>query len=494
VIRHNLLKYVNTILSLHLVLTQDPRHLALTALRTIYRGAFADVALEKVLSQADVIPPDRRLITELVYGISRRQRTLDALVHQLTTRKGQRQPLDLRLVLHLGLYQLRYLSHIPPSAAVNTTVNVAKRIGLGGLAGLVNGILRQYLRLVEDLEHPQPSVATNLAIDPRSAAGRSRPDQVHGADPLVLPMDPVDRLGVLHSYPDWIVKVWLQQMEFAQAEQLCAWMNLPPHLDLRVNSRRTDMETVMAAMAAAGIAVSRVPHVPWALRLDAPSGAVQQLPGYAEGWWMVQDASAQLVSYLVDPQPGDRVVDACAAPGGKTMHLAELMGDRGVVEACDLTSSRLHKLHQNAKRLGLQSIQACLGDSRMMPQFVGQCDRVLLDAPCSGLGTLHRHADARWRQTPESVQELGQLQRQLLESAVTWVKPQGILVYSTCTLHPTENEDLIRDFLSQHPDWQIEPPAPNSAPAAFAAPEGWLKVWPHRHNMDGFFMVRLRRH
>ncbi len=450
------------------------------ALRTVYRGAFADVALNKVLNSVEIPPPDRRLLTELVYGISRRQRTLDALVQQLSTRKGQRQPLDLRIVLHMGLYQLRYLNHIPPSAAVNTTVDLAKRVGLGGLAGLVNGILRQYIRLTEV---PQ---SEDENLDPEAE------DLGCGVDPLVLPADPVHCLGVLYSYPDWIIQVWLRQTKLAQVERLCAWMNLPPHIDLRINPLRTDLKTVEAAMQAAGIAVSRVPHLPWALRLDEPGGAVQQLPGYAEGWWMVQDASAQLVGYLVDPQPGERVVDACAAPGGKTVHLAELMGDRGVIEACDRTSSRLHKLHQNAKRLGIQSIQACLGDSRAMPQFVGQCDRVLIDAPCSGLGTLHRHADARWRQTPATVTELAQLQRELLESVATWVKPKGVLVYSTCTLHPTENEELIRYFLAQHPSWQIEPPAPDSPPAHFATPEGWVKVWSHQHNMDGFFMVRLR--
>ncbi len=461
-------------------MTQDPRNLAFTALRTIYRGAFADVALEKVLGQADLSPPDRRLLTELVYGISRRQRTLDALAQQLASKK-QRQPLDLRIVLHLGLYQLRYLSHIPPSAAVNTTVDLAKKHGLAGLAGLVNGILRQYIRLVEKTTGDPLLLPEHLSEKfPEKSPEKSR-------------RNATERLGILHSYPDWIVRVWLQQLDLQNTEALCAWMNLPPHLDLRVNSHRTDVAAVAAAMQAAGIAVSRVPHLPWALRLDAPSGAVQQLPGYTEGWWMVQDCSAQLVSYLVDPQPGERVVDACAAPGGKTIHLAELMGDRGIVEACDRTPSRLHKLHQNAKRLGITSIQACVGDSRSMPQFVGQCDRVLLDAPCSGLGTLHRHADARWRQTPATVHELAQMQRELLESAATWVKPHGILVYSTCTLHPTENEDLVQTFLHQHPNWQIEPPAPFTPPAAFATAAGWVKVWPHLHNMDGFFMVRLRK-
>lgn len=208
---------------------------------------------------------------------------------------------------------------------------------------------------------------------------------------------------------------------------------------------------------------------------------------------MVQDSSAQLVGHLVDPQPGEMVVDACAAPGGKTIHMAELMQNQGTIWACDRTSSRLKKLQQNAERMGLQAIQIYTGDSRDLPQFVGQCDRVLLDAPCSGLGTLHRHADARWRQTPETVAELTVLQRQLLEQAATWLKPDGRLVYATCTLHPAENEQLIQAFLSQHPTWQIEPPEPDSPPAAFVTPAGWVKVWPHQAGMDGFFMVRLKK-
>jgi 16S rRNA (cytosine967-C5)-methyltransferase len=208
---------------------------------------------------------------------------------------------------------------------------------------------------------------------------------------------------------------------------------------------------------------------------------------------MVQDASAQLVSYLVDPQPGEFVIDACAAPGGKALHLAELMQDQGTIWACDRTSSRLKKLKENAERLGIHSTEISIGDSRDQPQFVGKGDRVLLDAPCSGLGTLNRHADARWRQTPERVRELARLQQELLTTAATWLKPDGVLVYATCTLHPQENEQAIAAFLDQHPDWQIEPPPPNSPAAAFAAPQGWVKVWPHRQQMDGFFMVRLKR-
>ena len=499
---------------LTIVVTQNPRQLAFLALRSVHRGAFADVALDQVLRQAKLTNLlDRRLLTELVYGSIRRQRTLDALIDQLAKKPAQQQPADLRAILQLGLYQLRYLNQIPASAAVNTTVDLAKQNGFSGLTGFVNGLLRQYVRLTEGEEEAggrrQRAEGSGQEVEgghletggPGEAEGvealhRSpTPHTLHPIDPLALSLypSPVDRLGILHSYPDWIINVWLEQLGLEATEQLCQWMNRSPHIDIRVNTLRASVATVEAAMKEAGIAVSRIPHLPAALRLPASSGSIQQLPGFAEGWWIVQDSSAQLVSYLVDPQPGEIVVDACAAPGGKTMHLTELMNDRGTVWACDRAASRLKKLQQNVDRLGLQSIQLCEGDSRNLPQFVGQCDRVLVDAPCSGLGTLHRHADARWRQTPETVQQLTQLQAELLEQAALWVKPSGILVYATCTLHPLENEAIVQDFLAHHAEWAIEPPPTDSPPAAFLTAEGWLKVWSHQHDMDGFFMVRLKK-
>lgn len=443
-------------------MTSNARQLAFLILRSIHRGAFADVAVDRTLNQTDLTEPDRRLLTELVYGSVRRQRTLDALMDQLGKKPSQQQPPDLRLMLHLGLYQLRYLSQIPAAAAVNTTVELAKRNGLAGLTGFVNGLLRQYDRLSQS------------------------------ADPLNLPEHPVERLGILHSYPNWIVQVWLEQFGIEATETLCQWLNQPPNLDLRVNPLRASIAEVEAAMQAVGITVRRVPPFPQALRLSG-AGAIQKLPGFAEGWWTVQDSSAQLVSHLLDPQPGEMVIDACAAPGGKTTHQAELMQDQGTVWACDRTPSRLKKLKENMERLHLKSIHIQVGDSRDLPLFTNQADRVLLDAPCSGLGTLHRHADARWRQSPERVSELAQLQTELLNHAATWVKPGGVLVYATCTLHPSENEAVIQTFLAQHSTWRLEAPTEIAIAAPFLTPEGWLKVLPQQHSMDGFFVAKLRQ-
>ncbi len=440
------------------------RRLAFDALKEIYRGGFADVVLHRLLSQRRLSAVDRSFATELVYGTVRRRRTLDTLIDQLGKKTAQQQPVDLRVILHLGLYQLRFLTQVPESAAVNTSVELTKTVGKAKLSGVVNGILRQYIRLRE---------ATT--------------------DPLELPSDRTAALAVQHSYPDWLVALWHEQLGWDETAALCDWFNHPPVIDLRVNPLKTSVEAIMALFADAHIDVQPWPQAAQALRLSHHVGSIKQLPGYAEGLWTIQDASAQLVGALVQPQPGQVVIDACAAPGGKTTHMAELMGDEGLIWACDRTTSRLKKIHQNLKRLELQSVKTFTGDSTTITRFTGQGDRVLVDAPCSGLGTLHRHADARWRQTPETVVELADLQRRLLAQAATWVKPDGWLIYATCTLHPTENEAVVQHFLAHHPEWQILPPAETEPVATLAQPEGWIKVWPQRDQMDGFFMVRFSR-
>ncbi|MFQ4137284.1 16S rRNA (cytosine(967)-C(5))-methyltransferase [Nodosilinea sp. PGN35] len=442
------------------------RQLALNVLLQVQAGAYADVALHRTLALEEACrehAAERALATELVYGTVRRQRTLDALIDQLGTRPAAKQPPVLRLVLHLGLYQLRYLSAVPAAAAVNTSVDLAKANGLGKLSGVVNGLLRQYIRQAEQ------------------------------ADPLRLPDHPVAALGIRHSYPDWLVALWLDQLGPSETEQLCRWFNQVPSIDLRVNRDRTTVAALQTAFEAVGIAVEPLAGIPFGLRLVNHQGALTDLPGYEAGWWSVQDASAQLVGLLLAPQPGDMVLDVCAAPGGKATQMAEMVGHGGKVVACDRAPSRLKKITANATRLGLTNLHVHGGDSTDLAQFHGQADRVLVDAPCSGLGTLHRHADARWRQSPEGIASLAELQTALLTEAARCVKPGGTLVYATCTLHPAENEAVIEQFCQADPAWQIQPPDSGFGNGLEVAPEGWVRVWPHRQNMDGFFMVKLQK-
>jgi 16S rRNA (cytosine967-C5)-methyltransferase len=443
--------------------SSNPRQLAFLALREVYlKQAYTDIAIDRVLRKADLISADKGLVNELVYGVVRRERSLDALIDRLGKKKASQQPPDLRIIFHLGLYQLRYLDRIPESAAVNTSVELAKTNGYAKLAGVVNGLLREYQRLAAK------------------------------EDPLPLPKDPISRLGVSYSFPDWIVEIFYKQYGSEETEKILAWFDRTPSLDLRVNSLLTSIDEVRSALVAFGLTVTRVHNLPQSLRIIGGTGAITKLPGYEEGWWMVQDSSAQLVTHLLDPQAGETIIDACAAPGGKTTHIAELIQDKGTIWAIDREPKRLRKVQENARRLQLTSIQTFAGDGRDMKQFKQTADRVLIDAPCSGLGTLHKRPDLR-SSKPEKIDEIISIQKALLEEAATWLKPGGILVYSTCTLNRAENEEIVKSFLCDRVNWKIQPPPSHFPALDLLAPEGWLEILPHQHLMDGFFMVKLKK-
>lgn len=450
--------------------SKNSRQIALEALRLIQRhNAYADVALDCTLSRAKqqnitLLESDRRLITELVYGCTRRQKTLQVVLQNFSQKPTTKLPPDLLIILQIGVYQLCFLDRIKPSAIVHTTVELVKENNLKGLSGFANGILRSILRAKE-----KEDILANIS-DPAS----------------------------FYSYPEWLIELW--QKEFGQEAiaKLGNWFNQTPHLDLRVNLLHATKEQVLAAFAEAEIEAVPIPYLPDGIRIAQGSGDVSKLPKFKEGWWSVQDASAQLVTYLLDPQPHEIIIDACAAPGGKTTHISDRLKNTGKVYALDRLASRLKKVDQNTARLGITNVQTIEIDAR---EFVGlsegsanaKCDRVLLDVPCSGLGTLHRHADARWRQTPDEPYKLAKTQAEILDRATTWVKPEGVIVYSTCTIHPAENEEVIEQFLSNHPDWQIVPPSVDNTAAHFASDRGWVKVLPHEHDMDGFFMVKLQK-
>lgn len=437
----------------------NARQVAFYTLKVIFKQqTYADVALDRTLQKfPNLAKGDRALVTELVYGITRRQRTLDVLICQFTGNPIQRQSPDLRLILQIGIYQICYLDHIPDAAAVSTTVDLAKSEKMAGLAGLVNAVLRRTCREYQDF------------------------------------LSRISDLGMRHSFPDWLIQQWLEQFGTAETDRLCQWFNQPPHMDLRVNLLKITASELGDRLKSQGINTESIPLLPNSLRLAPKSGNIPQLDGFAEGLWTVQDASAQMAALVLDPQPHEVIIDACAAPGGKSTHIAELMGDQGTIYACDRTPSRLQKLQQNCDRLGLNSIKIRLGDSREFKDFQDQADRVLLDVPCSGLGTLHRHADARWRQTPENILPLTQLQTELIDQTAFWVKAGGTLVYSTCTINPVENEEIVRNFLATHSNWQIRVPKEEIYLQFRKNHQPWLQILPHHHNMDGFFIAQLQR-
>ena len=433
-----------------------PRRLAWQVLQAVAAGAYADGALERELGRASLEPLDRALATELAYGAIRQRRLLDAWLDQLGKVPAERQPPKLRWLLHLGLYQLIASDRVPASAAVSTTVELAKRGGLARLAPVVNGLLRAFLR--------RRDAGDTLPLAPEAAA------------------DPVQSLGVRYSLPDWLAGELLQWLPLERAEQFGQACNTPPSLDLRVNLLRAHPADVQAALASAGVEAHAIEGVPAGLTLLGRSGDLSRLPGFSEGHWCVQDRAAQLIAPLLAPEPGQRILDACAAPGGKSTHLAELMADQGAVLALDRGEARLRRVSRNAQRLQLHCIEVCHGDASTWaaehPEQLASFDRILVDAPCSGLGTLARHADARWRITPSAIHELVQLQRQLLDGLLPLLKPQGRLVYATCTVHPLENLQLIQSFLHEHPQMRLQ--------------QSWQR-WPGdiQKGGDGFFAAVL---
>ncbi|MFM7635877.1 MAG: 16S rRNA (cytosine(967)-C(5))-methyltransferase [Cyanobacteriota bacterium] len=416
-------------------------------------GAYADAALERELQRTALQPADRGLVTELAYGAIRQRALLDAWLDAVGKVPADRQPPRLRWLLHLGLYQLLFCSRVPAAAAVSTTVELAKGGGLGRLAPVANAILRAVLRRRQPLAARAVSGGIGDAISGGISTLTLEPWQG-----LELPAAPAAALALRRSLPLGLAQLLLQWRPAERAEAFARACNQAPPLDLRVNPLRTTREQALAALRAAGVEAAPLPDLSCGIELRGRSGDLRRLPGFASGHWCVQDRAAQRIAPLLAPQPGHWVLDACAAPGGKATHLAELMGAQGTVWAVDRSAARLQRLRRNAERLGLTGLHSLTAEAEHLPQlrpdWIGRFDRILLDAPCSGLGTLARHADARWRLTPETVAELTALQRQLLEGILPLLALRGRLVYATCTVHPAENADLISAFIAQHPELQ----------------------------------------
>ncbi|HID07858.1 MAG TPA: 16S rRNA (cytosine(967)-C(5))-methyltransferase RsmB, partial [Armatimonadetes bacterium] len=297
------------------------------------------------------------------------------------------------------------------------------------------------------------------------------------------------------SHPHWMVKRWIKQWGVDETLKLCDANNQPPPVCIRVNLRWTECELVQRMLEMRCRKVEASPYVPCGLRIETTRD-VSLLPGFQEGLFSVQDEAAMLVGYVVDPQPGELIIDACAAPGGKATHMAELTGDQAHIIAIDVNPNRMELVKEMVTRLKLQGVEMVIGDfTELAHQYRRSADRCLLDVPCSGTGTLRRKPDVRWKKSIERIRELSELQAQLLEAAAGVVKRNGIIVYSTCSLEKEENEIIVREFLARHPEFELEDATaylPSSIPNC-CTDDGFIRLFPHRHDTDGAFIARLRR-
>jgi 16S rRNA (cytosine967-C5)-methyltransferase len=429
------------------------------------RRAFADILLDRALHTNNLSDSDRALATEIVYGTLRWRGRIDWTLGLLTRKPLEDMDVYLRNVLRLTLYQIMFLDRVPAYAAVNEAVELAKRYGGRAAAGLVNAIARSLLRDKERL----------AKID---IAG-----------------DRIRRLAVKWSHPEWLVQNWLNYFGGDEIEDLLKADNEAPPLVVRANRLKIRREELIARFRHDDIDTEAAPHAPQAIRIRG-GVSVEKLPGFTVGLFFVQAEASQLVAQLLAPRPGERIWDASAAPGGKATHVAELMDDKGEIVATDISARGIERLRQNIARLGIGSIRPALADAaaELPEDLAAPYDRILADLPCTGLGTLRSHPEAKWLKSDADIRRLGQLQKKILERVSAYLKPGGTLVYSTCTLTRAENEDVVEDFLRGHKDYTLEDAAEFLPAGAEKMTRGkYFMALPHRDDTDGFFAARMRK-
>lgn len=438
-------------------------------LSTEEAGVLTDDMLDEWIRKSALDQRDRALAVHLVQGVHRYRGTLDWRLGLVSDRPVARLPAIVQMALRLGAYQLLYMDKIPASAAVNESVQLVKRAGrrLGrDWSGFTNAILRSLQRT------PEPSWPT-------------------------LEQDPVESLSVRFSCPSWLTERWLRRAGATEAQTWCHAALNPPPLTIRVNTLRMTRATLLDVCRQAGYSAQPTKISPQGLIFDQHH-PVQTLPHYQEGAFYVEDEAAQLIPLLLGPRPGERLLDACAAPGGKATHLAALMDNSGEIVAVDRSESRLNLLRANCRRLGVSIVTPCVGDilAHAPPAAdAGGFDGILVDAPCSGLGVLRRHPEGKWHKDTAAIDRHHQIQSRLLEAVSRLLRAGGRLVYSTCSTEPEENEQVIDGFCRTHHEFHREHVGSWLPPAALPliTSQGDLSTMGNAFSMDGFYAARLRK-
>ncbi|MDO8785570.1 MAG: 16S rRNA (cytosine(967)-C(5))-methyltransferase RsmB [Syntrophales bacterium] len=448
-----------------LTIGKTPRAIAVEILNSIEEdGAYAEPLLDTFLSDfPSNLLHDRRLLTNLVYGTMRMRGRLDWIIGQLYRGNLMDMETGVKNILRAGLYQIMFTDRIPGFAIVNEAVKIAKRVHPAA-SGLVNAILRNAIRKRKEIVYPTREQNPSLYI------------------------------SVVHSHPLWLVNRWMEIFGVDQTMEICAANNEIPPLTLRVNRWKTTRDKVIAQMRHDGFDVRPTKFSPDGVILSNPAIPLMEIPCCQIGWVSVQDEASQLIAHLVAPEAGEAILDVCAGVGRKTTHLAEIIGNQGRIVAFDISGHKVEALRDAAKKSGITILDTMIGDAArdMGNTLRGKFDRVLVDAPCSGLGTLRRNPEIKWRISPEDIKDLASLQKILLKNAAACVKDGGHLIYSTCTLMPEENEDIVEDFLRHNECFRRMQP-PGVVSGQMLDDKGFFRTDPHHHGTDGFFAAVLAK-
>lgn len=444
---------------------ESPRALALDILvRLDAKGGHAKLLIDDAIVRSGLRAPDKGLLMELVYGVLRHRNKLDCAIGSCSTRPSSKLGLRVSNILRLGIYQLLQMDRVPDYAAIDESVELAKRFCNPGAAKLVNAVLRRACRERDGLIFP--------------SAGE----------------DILKHISVVYSHPEWLVARWLTRYGSNITIDICKANNEAPLIALRANTLRISAECLASLLRPYCASVEKSPLAPEGLRIR-PKVEITEMRGFKEGLFFVQDESSMVASRILAPSAGQRVLDCCAAPGGKATHIAQLMGDSGEIVALDRSPDRIALLAENCKRLGLKSIRCAIADAADFGGLKCQFDSVIVDAPCSGLGLLRRFPEGRWQKKPEQIEMYAKLQSGILSNVLRFLKRGGALVYCTCSNEPEENRLLIERFLAEKEEFRRESAA-DFLPRSYAPlvdSQGYFESLPCDFQLDGFFAALLRK-
>lgn len=451
-------------------LEKDPRY---TALLVLMESSKTRVTLDRTLDalapRLDLLSkPDRGLANAIIYGTLRWQGYLDWIIEHFSTRPLDKIRLEILYLIRIGLFQIIFMERIPVSAAVNTAVSAAKHISHPGAAGFVNALLRKASTGFHDIDLPEPE------------------------------KDPENFVAVKTSMPLWCVKRWTKTYGIEKTLSLCRSMNKIPPISIRTNTLKTTRDVLMGALRPDVTEIRTTDFAEHGLSLTKPFKPIHEIESFKKGFFQVQDEAAQLVTTILAPRPGESVLDACAGLGGKTGHIAQMMENTGKLTAFDTNTAKLEILANEMNRLGITIVSAIKMDLMKIDRqlITEQFDRVIVDAPCSGMGVLRRNPDTRWKRTKKDIARLANKQQKMLVNAAELVKPGGLLLYAVCSCEKRENEDVMNFFLKTRPDFSVDTTFPcvseNLKKKAVSAP-GYFKTYPELIDMDGFFAVAMKR-
>ncbi len=437
-----------------------PRGTAIKILNRVERtDAYLDKALDAELRSKEIADIDKSLMAEIVHGVMRWQGRLDWVLNGFTHGNFSKSEINIKNSLRVALYQIFFLNHVPHYAAVNEAVEFVKRLRGEKSANLVNAVLRNIIRSLDGIHYP------------------------NGAE------DPVQYLATYYSHPQWMVKRWVNRFGKEETEKLLTVNNEIPSLTLRINKLRIAAPEFLSMLDQKNIQYQGSSFIDYFIKVRSLSG-ISQLEIFQKGYFSIQDESAALPVMLLAPLPGERVIDMCAAPGGKTTFIGELMKNEGEIFAVDKYESKLNLIRLSSERLGITNVRLVAADSSEL--VLQPADKVLVDVPCSGLGVLRKKPDIKWKREPEDIPKLAAQQMNLLNNASKLVKQGGVIVYSTCTTEPEENISIITAFLANHPEFHIVN-ATTVVNKSLVSPEGFIETFPHRHHLDGSFAARLMK-